>query len=139
WSAFVSKPELYAAGGAAYRALTEERGQPVSAPPPAEASGRRGWQIATGGAIVATSLLATGFVVYWGKLRETGPAFQTNAAGEVILDGSRRPTQTSGYGGYCQREPSGALSATVIDEKGNMIPLPAACAHGTFYQTMSYV
>src|SRR5262245_16750520 len=63
WSAFVPKPDLYAAGGAAYRALIDERGQPVSAPPPAEASGRRGWKVATGGAIVATSLLATGFFV----------------------------------------------------------------------------
>jgi hypothetical protein len=114
--------------------------------------GSRGWKIATGGGVVATAVLATGFFVYWGKLKETGPGFVTNGSGQLLgqngmvidkADTNNPPVQQSGtlpsYGGYCQKAPgTNNFNDNIINEKGESKPLPGACHRGDYWQTMTY-
>jgi len=137
WSAFVAKPELHASAGAAYRALTEARGEPLSAPPPPQRGDRR-WKIAAGVAGAMTVGSAVAFAVYVSKLRETGPAFKVDSNDRLVVVNGKPVELGSGYGGYCQRSVLG-YAPTAIDENGRVIAVPDACSHGHFYEAMTYV
>jgi hypothetical protein len=141
WQTFIAGSqvgplELRGWAATAYGALAQEPARPVSEPVDSSSPQRR-WKVATAIGGASTAALAIAFIYYFDKIRQTGPAFQTDSSGVLIRDAMGHPLPADGYGGYCQHDPSGHLLPTTIDQNGQVIATPAACANASTYATMA--
>jgi hypothetical protein len=98
------------------------------------------WRVAALSGGLLTAGMAGGFVYSIGKLRQTGPAFMTDANGSPVIRPDGKPMVDAGlfsYGGYCQADGRGGYLGTIVDEHGTTRAAPkTVCAHGGLYKTM---